>query len=168
MTKQAIVSILLFLTVLPGIAQADALIVPGVRLNGAFMEQPHEVVVKAWGEPDAKDSRGEDLLILTIKRYNSFFYVKEGRLAGVETFSDRFKTASGIKVGSHRQEVVSAFGAPIDQENYTMTCPDGVTRDFYSFVYKGEGIGFSFNPETHRVVSIFVFAVGKYNVVKHQ
>jgi len=162
-----IVSILFFLALLSCHAMADALIVPGVRLNGAFMEQPLEVLIKAWGEPDAKDSRGEDVLVLTVKRYNSFFYVKEGRLAGVETFSDRFKTGSGVKVGSHRQEVVSAFGAPIDQENYTLTCPDGVTRDLYSFVYKGEGIGFAFNPETHRVVSIFVFAVGKYNVVRH-
>jgi hypothetical protein len=149
-------------------AQADALIVPGVRINGAFMAQPLEVVVKAWGEPDTKESRGDDVLVLMNKRYNSIFYVQEGRLVGVETFSDRFKTESGLKVGSYRQEVVSTLGAPIDQENYSFTCVDGVTRDLYSFVYKGMGIGFSFHPDTHRVVSIFVFAVGKYNTIKHQ
>ncbi len=166
--KRIIAVIFFLLMFFPSSAGADALIVPGVRINGAFMAQPLEVVVKAWGEPDSKESRGDDVLVLMNKRYNSMFYVQEGRLVGVETFSDRFKTGSGLKVGISRQEVVSILGAPIDQENYSFTCVDGVTRDLYSFVYKGMGIGFSFHPDTHRVVSIFVFAVGKYNAIKHQ
>jgi hypothetical protein len=160
--------LLLLVALSPSPAGADALIVPGMRINGAYMQQPESLVVRGWGQPDEKESRGEELTLYRNKRHSTIFYIKEGSLVGVETFSDRFKTESGVKVGISRQEVVSAFGAPIDQENYSFTCLDGVTRDFYSFVYKGEGIGFSFNPETHKVVSIFVFPVGKFSQVRHQ
>jgi hypothetical protein len=167
MARNVVIGVLLFFIIQSSV-WADALIVPGTRLSSAFMNQPMDLVLRSWGEPDEKEGRGEKMTVMRNKRYLTVFYEKEGVLGGIETFSSRFNTSSGIKVGSFRQDVVNAFGNPVDQENYSFFCFDGVTRDFYSFVYKSEGIGFSFNPETHRVTSIFVFPLGGYLNVSHQ
>jgi hypothetical protein len=94
--------------------------------------------------------------------------VKQDKLAMVETFSSSFKTESGLKVGSHRQDVVNALGSPIDEENFSYICPDGKQRSLYCQIYAGDGIAFSYEPETHQVYSILVFISGNYIRGVHQ
>ncbi|MDQ7822835.1 MAG: hypothetical protein RDV48_08590 [Candidatus Eremiobacteraeota bacterium] len=149
-------------------ACADSLAVPGVRLNGAYMDMLYEVVMKGWGPPDAKDELADGLTVYRHKRYLTLFGVMEGKVALAETFSGSFSTDKGIKTGSHRTDVEKAYGSPIDQENYTFTYFDGSGLPLYSLIYKGDGIGFSFDPQTHRVRSLFVFPAGVYPKLIHQ
>jgi hypothetical protein len=166
--KAALLLMVLFFYFLPAALWADSLILPGERIDGAYMNMPFEIVQKGWGPADEKEEVNGGIKIHKNKRYLTMLYEKEGLLVMLETFSSSFKTQSGIKVGSHRQDVTNSFGAPIDQENYSFICFDGQRRDLYSLIYKGEGIGFSFDPSTHKVYSIFVFPVGRYINVLHQ
>jgi hypothetical protein len=169
MVRKAILfAMVLFFYFLPGGVRADSLIVPGERVNGAFMDMPFEIILKGWGPAEDKEELTGGITIHKNKRYLTMLYEKDGVLAMVETFSSSFRLKSGIKVGSHRQDVTNSLGAPIDQENYSFLCFDGQRRDLYSLIYRGEGIGFSFDPATHKVYSIFVFPVGRYINVLHQ
>lgn len=142
-------------------AYADTLIVPSQRIDGAFITMDYYIIQKGWGLAD-ETLKIEELTIFKNKRYLTIFYVQGDKLAMVETFSSQFKTESGIKVGSHRQDVVKAYGGPIDEETYTYTCLDGKQRNLYCQLYIGDGIGFTYDPETHKVLSIIVFPSGKY------
>ena len=140
----------------------DNLILPGTRMDGAFIGMNYSVISKAWGPADESAETGDGLTAYKSKKYLTVFYVKDGALSMVETFSSSFITESGIKVGSHRQDVSNAYGAPLSQENYTLACFDGKNRDLYMLLYTGEGIGFSFDSVTHKVFSIIVFPGGKF------
>jgi len=149
-------------------AAADTLIIPGQRINAAFINMDYYIIQKGWGAADEKLELADDLVIYKNKRYLTFFYVKDGKLAMVETFSPGFKTESGIKIGSHRQEVMNSYGSPIDEENLTFTCPDGKVRSLYCQIYAQIGIGFSYDFQTHTVYSIIVFPPGNYLRGVHQ
>ncbi len=141
---------------------ADNLIEPGVRIDGTYMTMDYSLVQRGWGVAESKEELAEGLTLYRNIRYLTIFYVKGSSLGMVETFSSSFKTTAGIKVGSTRYDVVAAYGAPLDQENYSFTGFDGVKRDLYSLLYKGLGIGFSFDPQTQIVQSIMVFPSGNY------
>ena len=141
---------------------ADNLIKPGIRIDGAYMDMNFDLILRGWGQPDEKQEVSGGMTIYKNKKYQTIFYVIEGKLAMIETFSSSFKTDSGIKVGSQRLDLTDRLGAPLDQENYSFTFPDGSTRDLYALIYKGIGIGFSFDPYSNKVLSVFVFPVGKY------
>lgn len=160
--KHAWVFLLLFLCIVSSYAGADALIVPGARIDGAFMDMDYYMIQRGWGSADEESAMGDEIKIYKNKRHSTIFYVQGSKLAMVETFSSQFKTEAGIKVGSHRQDVVNAYGSPIDEEHYTFTCLDGKQRTLYCQFYKGDGIGFSYDPETHKVYSIIIFRPGRY------
>jgi len=144
-------------------ACADNLIEPGVRIDGIFFNMDYSLVQRGWGTAEQKEELANGVTLYKNVRYLTIFYVKDDRLAMVETFSRSFKTTAGIKVGvSTRFDVAAAYGAPLDQENYSFTGFDGTKRDLYSLIYKSLGIGFSFDPESQIVQSIIVFPSAKY------
>lgn len=162
MKNNIIFYLLLFFFITSSKAYSDNLILPGVRINGAYMDMNFDIIQKGWGVPDSKQEQDGGVSIYRNKKYQTIFYVVEGKLAMVETFSSSFRTQSGIKVGSQRLDLTDKLGAPMTQENYPFTCFDGSSKDLYALVYKGDGIGFSFDPSSNKVFSIFVFPAGKY------
>ena len=154
--------LVLAIVIAASMADADTLAVPGQRIDGAYLNLDYYLVQKTWGQADDAKEMDGGVTVYRNRRYLTIFYVMQGKVATIETFSTQFKTESGIKVGAHRRDVQTAYGSPDDQADYVFSGFDERARNLYCQLYSGEGIGFSYDPGTHIVYSILIFPSGGF------
>lgn len=108
----------------------DRLVVPGKRVGDLQLGSPFSAVEKAWGKPDHRsDLSNHSGEIIAYRQHGVRFVVISGRIDAIMLTTGDFITKQGVKIGSHKDEVIRAFGK------------DFKTNDaFHS--YPGLGIGF--------------------------
>jgi hypothetical protein len=146
------------------LAQDDNLIVPGERLGPVRIGEFMEDVLKKLGKPDRivrNDSAHYldyyyDRLGITFGKFTSLADIAP-QIQTVSTFSNRYETDKGIRVGSSGMDVVKAYGRDVTCLNEAGPDNPYGTGPYFGVWYFNLGVNFFIWKNTDSVFLITVY-----------